>query len=150
MGCLGKLKRKTCSEGRIQCQSVQGRSLYVGGGHFNTFIQCNFINCNTVTSFSCSSSCAFSSVRAFSVALRSGLWAPLSSSVPVPELFCWAAVQRRRGVALRTRNIRLSMQHGENARNQCTIKGVVFVAVSITAWEVSKTLHFFKYDLIIV
>lgn len=56
------------------------------------------IKSNTVIFFSWSSSCVFSSMKAFSAALGSCF----SSSVPVPELFCWVAVQRRRGVALRS------------------------------------------------
>ncbi len=53
---------------------------------------------NTVISFSWSSSWVFFFYEGFLSCSGSGF----SSSVPVPELFCWAAVQRRRGVALRS------------------------------------------------
>lgn len=55
----------------------------------------------TVISFSCSSSCVFSSIRAFSAGLCSGFSA--SSSGPWP-FFCWVAVHNNRGDALEERN----------------------------------------------
>lgn len=54
----------------------------------------------TVSSLTCSSSCAFSSVRVFSAGLCSGFCAPLSSSEPEPGLFWWAAVHSSLGEAL--------------------------------------------------
>lgn len=60
----------------------------------------------TVRSLTCVSSCAFSSVRAFSAALGS---AAFSSSEAEPGVFCWAAVHSSRGVALWTQNAQLSV-----------------------------------------